>query len=986
MARKARVGRSNPVFETLESRSLLSATGIAVAAESEISARVATTAAAPAAPVGLGTGITGEYFAGNNFQQPVLVRTDATINFPSGFRPDPDLATGAFSVQWTGQLEPLFSQTYTFSTQTTGGVRLSVDGQSLINSWTVQTRQNNSATITLAAGQKYDIEMDYSFSGPGGPLARLLWSSQSQHREAVQEGALFPNQNVALPPGAGLIGEYFLGRNFQQQVLTRNDKVINFTFGSRKPDPVIRQTSFSIRLIGEITPTYSETYTFYTRADDGVLLYVNGQMVVNDFTVHPVRTRDGTIALQAGVTYAFMVEYFEDNIPPATLQVSWSSPSTPKEVIPASAFSNVGQLTAGAVQVTGTTTSEIDLAWAGSLAATGYIVQRSSDGATGWTQIGSTAAGTTTYADTGLASDITYYYRIIATDAVENSNPDNPVSGTTLVPSVPPTLAAPIGVNASADSSTQITVTWNPVTGATDYTVQQSTTPDGSSGWISLGNTGGATQLVSSGLTPATAYYYQVTAINLSAESAPSAIATATTLNSTVLAAPTDLTASATSDTTATLNWNDVTGETGFTIQSSPDGVSNWTTAATVGAGVTTLNIGGLTPSTTYYYRVIATNSSESSAPSNVANATTDAAFPSYATLTTIYGLGGSNIYSIDPATGAATSIGTISFATEAAGRDPVTGKLFYISTDPSNVQIATWDPTAPTASANTTVNDGIAVPGIVQRATFRSDGTLFFTAGLGALYSFNTTTNTAVALGTIESGGDPLPGSNGDMAFAPDGNLYVEANSEMYEVNGSDINAAGGSGSIIPATLLGPTGTGNLQIAFGQNGVLFGYDDNGQIYSVSLATGAATAIPGSTPSGTGMGDLASVPLYADLTIGQTASTLTAGSNGTYTFTVANSGPNATNRPITITNALPAGLSFVSGAGLGWTFNVQGQTVTLIYAGNVASGTTLPTVTLTVAVSNSAPASVTNTAIVSTAIFDPDIANDTSMLTTDVGM
>jgi hypothetical protein len=54
---------------------------------------------------------------------------------------------------------------------------------------------------------------------------------------------------------------------------------------------------------------------------------------------------------------------------------------------------------------------QINLTWTGSAGATGYIIQRSLSSTGGWAQIGTTAAGTTTYSDTGLASGTTYYYR-----------------------------------------------------------------------------------------------------------------------------------------------------------------------------------------------------------------------------------------------------------------------------------------------------------------------------------------------------------------------------------------------------------------------------------------------------------------------------------------------------------------------------------------------------------------------------------------------
>src|SRR5204862_434993 len=104
--------------------------------------------------------------------------------------------------------------------------------------------------------------------------------------------------------------------------------------------------------------------------------------------------------------------------------------------------------------------------------------------------------------------------------------------------------------------------------------------------------------------------------------SAYSNTATATTLA--VPAAPSSLTATAINGTQIALNWTSNSGgtESGFKIYSSTNGTSyswNWST----GTGVTTITPSGLTPGTTYYFKVLAYNAAGASAYSNVANAAT---------------------------------------------------------------------------------------------------------------------------------------------------------------------------------------------------------------------------------------------------------------------------------------------------------------------------------------------------------------------------
>lgn len=115
----------------------------------------------------------------------------------------------------------------------------------------------------------------------------------------------------------------------------------------------------------------------------------------------------------------------------------------------------------------------------------------------------------------------------------------------------------------------------------------------------------------------------------------------------------------------------------------------------------------------------------------------------------------------------------------------------------------------------------------------------------------------------------------------------------------------------------------------------------------------------------------------ANLSLTKTHSgNFTAGLNGTYTLTVANSGPSAAGT-LTVTDTLPTGLSFVSGVGLGWSCSASGQTVTCTNSGGLAVGAN-STITLTVGVSGAAVPSTTNTATVSSVTSDPNLANNTA--------
>jgi GH25 family lysozyme M1 (1,4-beta-N-acetylmuramidase) len=146
-------------------------------------------------PTGSGVGLEGQYFNNLTLTSASLTRTDAVVNFNwSAGSPDPGVInTNQFSVRWTGQVQPLYSQIYTFYTTTDDGVRLWVNGVLLIDQWVNQSATEWSGAISLVAGQKYNIQMDY-YENTGVAVAELSWSSASQAKQIIPQTQLYPAQ------------------------------------------------------------------------------------------------------------------------------------------------------------------------------------------------------------------------------------------------------------------------------------------------------------------------------------------------------------------------------------------------------------------------------------------------------------------------------------------------------------------------------------------------------------------------------------------------------------------------------------------------------------------------------------------------------------------------------------------------------------------------------------------------------------------------
>ena len=171
----------------------------------------------------------------------------------------------------------------------------------------------------------------------------------------------------------------------------------------------------------------------------------------------------------------------------------------------------------------------------------------------------------------------------------------------------------------------------------------------------------------------------------------------------------------------------------------------------------------------------------------------------------------------------------------------------------------------------------------------------------------------------------------------------------------------------------------------------LLGGDAADVVTELSVTTTGEVIVSGSTSSSdfaqTGFGDRDSSNAFVarlrpisngvDLSITKThAGVFRVGSNESYTLTVTNQGSDASTAQIVLTDVLPAGLSFVSGNGVGWAVGAVGQTVTATRATPLASGAS-SVVTLVVTPSASALPGVTNTASVATS-NDVNLLNNTA--------
>jgi CSLREA domain-containing protein len=273
-----------------------------------------------------GWGLTAAYYDNRDFTALKRIRLDAAVNFDWFYgSPDPAIEGSTFSVRWTGQVIPRTNETYTFYTQNDDGVRLWVNDRLLIDDWQDHGLVEHAATIALQAGQPVTIRLDY-YENHGPATIKLLWSTPSQPKQIIPQSQLVPT--------LGLHGTYYHNRDFTSLAVSRLDPTVNFDWGYGSPDPAIEGSTFSVRWTGQVIPRASETYTLYTQNDDGVRLWVNDRLLIDDWQDHGLVEHAATIPLQAGQPVTIRLDYYE-NHGQATIKLLWSTPSQPKQVIPA---------------------------------------------------------------------------------------------------------------------------------------------------------------------------------------------------------------------------------------------------------------------------------------------------------------------------------------------------------------------------------------------------------------------------------------------------------------------------------------------------------------------------------------------------------------------------------------------------------------------------------------------------------------------------
>ncbi len=207
-----------------------------------------------------------------------------------------------------------------------------------------QDRQGAAGEFTSLnyRGKTVSLEQDYitNLAIPFLVSSRgygLLWNNASPTTVGVGTGAgaSIPTAQLYTEDGqpGGLTGRYFNGVNFDTLVATRTDPQIDFNWAT--PPQGLPHDHYSVRWTGFIQAQQEGDYSLVTASDDGVRLWVDDKLVVDNWTVHALATNAAPVHFAANSRHKIRLEYYQDlfdavvsltwRLPQEKSVVSWSS-------------------------------------------------------------------------------------------------------------------------------------------------------------------------------------------------------------------------------------------------------------------------------------------------------------------------------------------------------------------------------------------------------------------------------------------------------------------------------------------------------------------------------------------------------------------------------------------------------------------------------------------------------------------------------------
>jgi hypothetical protein len=175
------------------------------------------------------------------------------VNNPKS--PDPSINENDYSARWTGKVMLDFNENYIFSTFSTNGVRLYIDGSLVIDDWTEHSPTYDSSAPQLMTTGKHDITLEFRKTTNGHGIIQLYNEASDVNNNIIPQDHLYDaSDNVG-----GLTATYYSNPDLTGTSVTSKDNVVNHIWGAGDQGSGGPDTGAEV-FVGRI-PVYDNNFT-----------------------------------------------------------------------------------------------------------------------------------------------------------------------------------------------------------------------------------------------------------------------------------------------------------------------------------------------------------------------------------------------------------------------------------------------------------------------------------------------------------------------------------------------------------------------------------------------------------------------------------------------------------------------------------------------------------------------------------------------------
>jgi hypothetical protein len=243
---------------------------------------------------------------------PVVQQDEENLDWDWGTgSPAAGVNADRFSARWTRYIYMDTAGTYRLTATADDGIRVRVDGSTIIDEWYDHSVLTFTADVGLSAGH-HRVEVEY-YENSGDAVAKLSWAT-APVTFSHWRGEYYNNMTLSGDP-----------------VLVRDDTSIDFNWGSGTPGSGLPSDGFSVRWTRTVDFGSGGFYRFTATSDDGARLWINGHLLVDKWFDRAFTAYSGDIYVSGEVP--IKLEYYE-NGGLAAVRLTWTlvSGTTPPAV------------------------------------------------------------------------------------------------------------------------------------------------------------------------------------------------------------------------------------------------------------------------------------------------------------------------------------------------------------------------------------------------------------------------------------------------------------------------------------------------------------------------------------------------------------------------------------------------------------------------------------------------------------------------------